>query len=197
MEKEREKMTREQAQANLKAIGIDEPTKEQIDNYLNQLNGETKREKDRADKYKSDADKMVELQKQLDEIQNKNLSDIEKAQAENVKANEQIAQLQKDIRSMENKAKLAELGIIGEQAQTLIGDDGSLDFNILGQIITEREQKASALKEKEILENTPDPRQHQDDGIKKTEADVIAETIGKTFAESNKVATDILSQYTN
>ena len=190
-------MTREQAQANLKAIGIDEPTKEQIDNYLNQLNGETKREKDRADKYKSDADKMVELQKQLDEIQNKNLSDIEKAQAENVKANEQIAQLQKDIRSMENKAKLAELGIIGEQAQTLIGDDGSLDFNILGQIITEREEKASALKEKEILESTPDPRQNPDGGIKKTEADVIAETIGKTFAESNKVATDILSQYTN
>ena len=36
-------MTREQAKQNLISIGISEPTDEQVSNYLNQLNGETKK----------------------------------------------------------------------------------------------------------------------------------------------------------
>ena len=42
-------MTREQAKQNLIAIGVAEPTDEQVSNYLNQVNGETKKEKDKAD----------------------------------------------------------------------------------------------------------------------------------------------------
>lgn len=38
-------MTREQAKQNLIAIGVAEPTDEQVSNYLNQVNGETKRRK--------------------------------------------------------------------------------------------------------------------------------------------------------
>lgn len=45
-------MTREQAKQNLISIGISEPTDEQVSNYLNQLNGETKKEKDKAAEYK-------------------------------------------------------------------------------------------------------------------------------------------------
>ena len=50
-------MTREQAKQNLISIGVAEPTDEQVSNYLNQVNGETKKEKDRADGYKAKADK--------------------------------------------------------------------------------------------------------------------------------------------
>ena len=50
-------MTREQAKQNLISIGISEPTDEQVSNYLNQLNGETKKEKDKAAEYKAKADK--------------------------------------------------------------------------------------------------------------------------------------------
>lgn len=38
-------MTREQAKQNLIAIGVAEPTDEQVSNYLNQVNGETKKRK--------------------------------------------------------------------------------------------------------------------------------------------------------
>ena len=71
-------MTREQAKQNLILIGVAEPTDEQVSNYLNQVNGETKKEKDRADGYKAKADKADELQTQLDEIEAGNLTEVEK-----------------------------------------------------------------------------------------------------------------------
>ena len=55
-------MTREQAKQNLISIGVAEPTDEQVSNYLNQVNGETKKEKDKADQYKAKADNADELQ---------------------------------------------------------------------------------------------------------------------------------------
>ena len=58
-------MTRETAKSLLVTLGIETPTDEQITNYLNQVNKEVKSEKDRADKYKGEADKVAELQKQL------------------------------------------------------------------------------------------------------------------------------------
>ena len=90
-------MTREQAKANLVALGIAEPTDEQVTSYLNTVNGETKKEKDRADKYKLDADKAGELQKKLDEIANQNLSEVEKANKATEEALSQVAALQKRI----------------------------------------------------------------------------------------------------
>ena len=41
-------MTREQAKQNLIALGVAEPTDEQVSNYPNQVNGETKKANARA-----------------------------------------------------------------------------------------------------------------------------------------------------
>lgn len=155
-------MNRLQAEANLKAIGIEEPTDEQITNYLNQLNGETKREKDRADKLKADSEKVAELQAQLDALNNQNLSDIEKANKATEQANAQIADLQKQLLKMQTMKALADKGIIGEDAENFFNEDGSVNFDTLGKIISERETKASAEKEKEILNNTPNPQGNGD-----------------------------------
>ena len=89
-------MTREQAKQNLIAIGVAEPTDEQVSNYLNQVNGETKKEKDRADGYKAKADTADDLQKQLDELQAGNLTELEKANKALDTANKHIAELQKN-----------------------------------------------------------------------------------------------------
>ena len=56
-----------------------EATDEQITNLLNQNNSEVARERGKADKYKSDAQKTAELQAELDRLNEQNLSDIEKA----------------------------------------------------------------------------------------------------------------------
>lgn len=150
-------MTREQAKKNLIAFGIEEPSDEQITNYLNQIGAETKKEKDRADGYKENADKAAELQAELDRINEQNLSDIEKANKATETANNRVAELEKQIKAMQTKASLAELGIVGEQAEKLISVDGAVDFAVLGQIISDRETKAATKKEEDLLDNTHNP----------------------------------------
>lgn len=150
-------MTREQAKKNMIAFGIEEPSEEQISNYLNQIGAETKKEKDRADGYKANADKAAELQAELDRINEQNLSDIEKANKATETANNRVAELEKQVKFMQTRAKLAEKGIVGEQADKLFLEDGSIDFDTLGQIISDREAAAATAKEKEIANNSTNP----------------------------------------
>lgn len=151
-------MTREQAKQNLILIGVSEPTDEQVSNYLNQVNGETKKEKDRADGYKSKADKADELQTQLDELQAGNLTELEKANKALETANQQIADLQKSnaIRD-QREAAMNNFKITAEQAKTVVKDDGSLDYTELGKIMSEKETAAAQAKEQEIAKNQDIP----------------------------------------
>lgn len=190
-------MNREQATANLKSIGIEEPTQEQITNYLNQVNGETKREKDRADKYKADAELTAKLQAKIDEINNANLSELEKANLQTETANKKIAELEKDIKIMNLKTSLAENGIVGEDADNIVNDlsAGTLDANALGSLISKKVELAVAEKEKEFLLNTPNPNGGTGNPDEKTDAEKLAEKIGGTIGGDNKVSTDVVSKY--
>jgi len=151
--------TRQQAKDFLVSLGITEPTDEQVTNYLNQVGSETKREKDRAEAYKNDANKAAELQKQLDEINNANLSEIEKANKATEQANNRVAEMEKQIKVMQLKADLATSGIVGESADKLIESisSGTFDASLLGQIIADREKSAVANYEKQKLADTPNP----------------------------------------
>lgn len=190
-------MNREQATANLKLIGIEEPTQEQITNYLNQVNGETKREKDRADKYKADAELTAQLQAKIDEINNANLSELEKANLQTETANKKIAELEKDIKIMNLKTSLAENGIVGEDADNIVNglSAGTLDANALGSLISKKVELAVAEKEKEFLLNTPNPNGGTGNPDEKSDAEKLAEKIGGTIGGDNKVSTDVVSKY--
>ena len=188
-------MTREQARENLKTLGVAEPTEEQVTNYLNQVGGETQKEKELANKYKADALKVVDLQKKLDELNDANLSEIEKANKATETANAEIEKLQKAMAKMELQKQLAEIGIIGEQADKLISEDGKLDTAILGQIISERETTAKSQKEKELLAGTPDPKGGNKGGNEKTDADKLTEAIASELSGVNKSAADIVNSY--
>lgn len=151
--------TRQQAKDFLITLGIAEPTDEQVTNYLNQVGSETKREKDRAEAYKTDANKAAELQKQLDEINNANLTEIERANKATEEANNRVAEMEKQIKIMQLKSDLATNGIVGESADKLIESisGGTFDASLLGQIITDREKSAVANYEKQKLASTPNP----------------------------------------
>ena len=151
-------MTREQAKQNLISIGVAEPTDEQVSSYLNQVNGETKKEKDRADGYKAKADTADSLQKQLDDLQAGNLTELEKANKALETANQQIADLQKSnaIRD-QREAAMTNFKITAEQAKTVVKDDGSLDYTELGKIMSEKETAAAQAKEQEIAKNQEIP----------------------------------------
>ena len=189
-------MTREQAKQNLISIGISEPTDEQVSNYLNQLNGETKKEKDKAAEYKAKADKADELQSKIDEIEAGNLTELEKANKALETANNQIAELQKNnaIRDLREKA-MTDFKITAEQAKTVVKEDGSFDTTVLGQIISEKETASAQAKEQEIAKGTPNPGgggSNQDS--EKTEAEKIAASLISSNSKSQS-NNDVLSHY--
>ena len=190
-------MTREQAKQNLIAIGVAEPTDEQVSNYLNQINGETKKEKDRADGYKAKADTADGLQKQLDELQAGNLTELEKANKALDTANQQIAELQKNnaIRDLREKA-MTDFKVTAEQAKTIVKEDGSFDTAELGKIMSEKETAAAQAKEREIANGSTNPGGGTDGENKhgadnKTNAEKIAESLISNAPKNN----DVLSHY--
>lgn len=151
-------MTREQAKQNLIGFGITEPTDEQITNYLNQIGAETKKEKERADGYKAKADQYDETKRQLDEIQSQGLSEAEKAAKDLQAANDRIAELEKNQMIADRKSAAVEkFKVTAEQASRIVKEDGTFDFDVLGQIIAEKETAAAAAKEQELLKDTPNP----------------------------------------
>lgn len=187
-------MTREQAKANLVKLGIAEPSEQDISNYLDQINGETNRERARADQYKSDASKVTELQKQLDALNAQNMTDLEKANKERDDALKSVADVKKQLAHMQTLNALAEKGITGDDAKNLIRDDGSLDFDTLGKILTDRATAAAAAKEKELLNSTPNPGgggKGGSDPNGKTHAELLAERI----AAKPEANADIINHY--
>ena len=192
-------MTREQAKQNLIAIGVAEPTDEQVSNYLNQVNGETKKEKDRADGYKAKADTADDLQKQLDELQAGNLTELEKANKALDTANKQIAELQKNnaIRDLREKA-MTDFKVTAEQAKAIVKEDGSFDTAELGKIMSEKETAAAQAKEQEIAKGSTNPGGGTAGGNKDNEktADVEnAEKIAESLISNAPKNNDVLSHY--
>ena len=187
-------MTREEAKQFLVKVGVAEPTDEQITDYLNQFNGAITKEKALADKYKADALKAKDLEAQLEALNNEKLTDIEKANKATEQANKQIADLQAQIAKINLQKDLAEIGIIGEDADNLFGTDGRLNTTLLGQIISNRETLAKSAKEKELLDGTPNPKGGKGEN-EKTQEDLLVESIAKGIAGENKNSNDIVNAY--
>lgn len=151
-------MTREQAKQKLISFGVEEPTDEQVSELLNSINAETKKEKDRAENYKTKADKADELQSRVNELEAGNLSENEKLTKALETANKTIADMQRSnaIRDLREQA-MTDFKITAEQAKSIVKDDGSFDTAVLGQIIVQKETNAATAKEQEIANNATNP----------------------------------------
>lgn len=169
-------------------------TDDQITNLLNQNNSEVATEKNKAKQYKAKADTADSLQKQLDEIQAGNLTELEKANKALDTANQQIADLQKSnaIRD-QREAAMTNFKITAEQAKTVVKDDGSLDYTELGKIMSEKETAAAQAKEQEIAkyQAVPGGGSNKDGADNKTNAEKIAESLISNAPKNN----DVLSHY--
>lgn len=135
-----------------------EATDEQITNLLNQNNSEVATEKNKAKQYKAKANTADDLQKQLDDLQAGNMSELEKANKALETANQQIADLQKNnaIRDLREKA-MTDFKVTAEQAKAIIKEDGSFDTAELGKIMSEKETAAAQAKEQEIAKHQDIP----------------------------------------
>ena len=150
-------MSRAEAKQFLVTCGIEEPTDEQVTNYLNSVQNEVKKAEDTAKRYKADADKVKDLEKQIEEMNTANMTDLEKANKATQDALNQVEQMRKTVTQMQLEKSLAEIGIIGDDANGLFSEDGQLNTEKLGKIIESREKAAVATYQKEALDNTPAP----------------------------------------
>lgn len=151
-------MTREQAKQKLISFGNAEPTEEQITEFLNTVGAETKKEKERADALKAKADKADQLQQQLDDLNSQNLSDLEKVTKDLEKANQKVADLERAQTIANQRNSVVEkFKVTSEQAKQIVKDDGTLDYDVLGQIISDKETAAATAKEQELANNAGNP----------------------------------------
>lgn len=197
-------MTREQAKKKLIDLGVAEPTEEQVTKYLDGVSAETKSEKEKAEKLKAENDRLKEvagkaeeLQGKIDEIEQGKLSEVEKITKEYEKANSRIAELERNIAIRDQKATIAEkFKVTAEQVNQIVKEDGSLDYDILGQIISEKESAAALAKEQEIANAAANPNGTNGSGGDGNEKSSAVKLVEKHF---NKQAanTDIISQYAN
>lgn len=135
-----------------------EATDEQITNLLNQNNSEVAKEKNKVSQYKAKADTADSLQKQLEDLQAGNLTELEKANKALETANQQIADLQKNnaVRDLREKA-MTDFKVTAEQAKVIVKEDGSFDTAELGKIMSEKETAAAQAKEQEIAKHQDIP----------------------------------------
>lgn len=192
-ERER-KMSREEAKAKLVSFGVEEPTNEQITDYLNSIQQATKASEDKAAKYKGEADKARDLQKQLDEMNNEKLTDAEKSAKAIEDANKRVIELETTVKTMQLQKSLAEIGIVGEDATSLVDDSGNLNTAKLGEILSAREKTAVDAYKKQALDATPSPDGKKEEG----EPDKLYKEIADRVAASKKVeakAVSIIDSY--
>ena len=194
MRKGKKMLKREEVKQKLVEWGIENPTDEQISDYLATISKETKSAEDRANRYKGDADKVKDLERQIEELNSANLTDIEKANKATEDAMNKVADLEKTVKQMKQLKALADVGIVGEDAEGLFGEDGNLNIEKLGQIIGAREKAAVDVYKKEALDGTPAP-----DGKKGSEGedddkgDPLTKDIVDRAVASKKAETEAVS----
>lgn len=185
-------MTRAEAKSKLISFGVAEPTEEQITDFLNSIGAETKKEKDRADSLKAKADRADELQLQLDELNTQNLSEVEKATKALELANNKIAELEKKDAIREQRTKAIEqFKVTAEQANQIIKDDGSFDYEVLGKIISDKELASATAKEQEIAKGATNPG----GGSGSNDTKSVAERLVAKMYGGQKQENNILSHY--
>ena len=168
-------------------------TDEQITNLLNQNNREVATEKGKAEKYKEDAKKAEELQTELDRINAEKMTDSEKQAADLKKANDRIAELEKaQAITAQRNSVVEKFKVTSEQAKQIIKEDGSFDYDVLGQIISDKEAAAATAKEHEIAGKAGNPNgKAGGSGEQKSTAEMIVEKMYSGKKQEN----NILSHY--
>lgn len=186
-------MSREEARQFLINSGVAEPTDEAISGLLNTIQKSVKSAEDKAQQYRAEADRVKDLEKELKELNDANLSETEKQTKAFEEANAEIAKLRQTVKQMEQSKALAEIGIKGEDAEGLF-EKGELNIAKLGEIISSREKNAVATYQKETLNNTPAPQGGSGADEPKDKPDVA---YAKEYAAKNKAndSQKIIDQY--
>lgn len=202
-------MTREQAKQVLIGLGVAEPTDQQITGYLDSVESETKKIKEKNTSLKEKADKAETLEKELEDLKAQNMTDAEKQEAERQKekaANEKrISDLEAALAESNRKALTSDItsafanaGLSSKTYASVIKAYASMPYEKSEDVMKEvedfvkevSEANVSALEtakadwEKQILDGTPNPGGGKGGGNKE-EKSAAAEFAQKYSARMN------------
>lgn len=178
---------------DLIAMGLSE---ENADKIMADYGSSVQRAKAKVDEYKTKADKAEELQKQLDDIEQGKLTEVEQANKNLEKANARIAELEKAQAISKQRADAAtKFNVTAEQASQIVKDDGSFDYDVLGKIISEKETAAAQAKEQEIANGSTNPGGGTAGGNKENEKTADVENAEKITFGSNSATAEEKNHY--
>ena len=112
-------MNREEAKKFLIDSGVAEPTDEAVTNLLNTIQKSVKSAEDKALHYRAEAERVKDLERELKELNDANLSETEKQTKAVEEAQAEITKLRQTVKQMELTKSLAEIGIVGDDAEGL------------------------------------------------------------------------------
>lgn len=153
-------MTREQAKKNLIALGIADPTEDQVSNYLNQFHNDPQPPTPTPNPNPTPAP-APQPTPQPNPAPAPTPANADLAEMEKLK--KQIADLQKENVKKDIRAYAAEKGLTGEQAEKVLGalqDDleaAKTAIDSMSQIISDKETAAAQKKEQEIANGSMNP----------------------------------------
>lgn len=195
MRKGKKMLKREEVKQKLVEWGIENPTDEQISDYLATISKETKSAEDRANKFKADSDRVRDLEKQIEELNTASMTDLELSNKKAEDAEKKVAELQATVTQMKLLKSLADIGITGDEANGLFDEGGSLNTEQLGKIIESREKAAVATYQKQTLDSTPAPdgKKAEDGEEEKPYKDIVDRVAASKKAETEAV--NIIDSY--
>lgn len=152
-------MTREEAKQNLIALGIAEPTDEQVTSYLNQFHNQPKPNPTPAPTPTPTPAPVPTPQPNPNPEPKPTPGSGEDIEA----LRNQIAELQRENAQKDIRAYAAEKGLTGEQAEKVLAgfkddlESAKAAIDSMSEIISARETSAAQAKEKEILDKSTNP----------------------------------------
>lgn len=167
-------------------------TEEAITQMLNMHNSELEGEKSKNKADAKDKETIKSLQEQIEALQNKDLTEVDKLQKQIDKLNAENQQATQTIRNMEMKTALLGQGLSTDDADKFIAQMGkdTFDASVLGEII----KNAIAQKEKDDLHKTPNPTGAKGGTDTRSDAEKLASSL---YSNNSNAPKDILSNYTN
>lgn len=168
-------MTREQAKKNLVSFGIEQPTEEQITNYLNSFSSEVQKAEKKAEANKEELERLKAIEEELEAEREKNLTAEEKAKKaeEAVQKSLEAAKLKeseyaKKISRLSVEKIFAEAGLAesdyGGFIDGIVHEDEELSKTLATNLTSTLRNKLDGQKEamqaefdKKLMDHTPNP----------------------------------------
>lgn len=158
-------MSRAEAKKLLISLGIEEPSDEQVTNYLNSMSGEIQKEKDKVKTESAELERLKQIEKDFEETKNANLTSEEKHQKVLQTMAEQSKKLAFELNKTKAESTLLGFGMQKESIQSILDSIVHEDTDktvalatSLGELFKANTEATEKKVKADLLNGTPAPQ---------------------------------------